>query len=97
MARSKKSAQQQAETESSTVTAKPTRRTSSPNGDIRNSKPPSSSPESERPMGPLSVVSSQHRDVIKVNTASVTELKNACDDTVKRVRVVIITLIFFLV
>jgi len=79
MARTKKT-----ETEGSPLTSKLTRRTSSPNGGIRNSKPPSLSPESERPLGPLSVVSSQRRDVIKVNTASATELKNACDDAVKR-------------
>jgi len=83
MARVKKSAQPQTETESSAVTAKLTRRTSSFNGGIRNLKA-SLSPESERPVGPLSVVSSQHRDVIKVNTANATELKNACDDAVKR-------------
>ena len=71
MVRSKKPAQQ-SETEGSTIKRTPTRRTPSP--------------ETERPVGPLSVDSSQdHRDVIKVNTASVTELKNACDDAVKRV------------
>jgi len=41
----------------------------------------------DRPAGPLSVpVSSADRDVVKVNNANVTELKNACDDAVKRVR-----------
>jgi signal peptidase complex subunit 2 len=79
MARSKKPAQQQSETEGSTITRIPTRRTPSP-------------PESERPVGPLSVVTSQDRDVIKVNTASATELKNACDDAVKRVRVLLLSL-----
>ena len=43
-------------------------------------------PESERPAGPLSVViPSAHRDVVKVNKYNSTELKNACDDAVKRV------------
>lgn len=74
MARPKKIVQGQSETEGSIITRTPTRRTPSPS-------------ESERPVGPLSVVSSQVRDVIKVNTASATELKNACDDAVKRVRV----------
>ncbi|KAL9710161.1 hypothetical protein Ac2012v2_006457 [Leucoagaricus gongylophorus] len=39
----------------------------------------------DRLTGPLSVpVSSADRDLIKVNNANVTELKNACDDAVKR-------------
>ena len=74
MARTKKPVQRQSETEGSTITRAPTRRTPSPS-------------ESERPLGPLSVVSSQGRDIIKVNTANATDLKNACDDAVKRVRV----------
>ena len=73
MARSKKPAQQLSETEGTSVKRTPTRRTPSP--------------ETDRPVGPLSVVSSHDRDVIKVNAASATELKNACDDAVKRVRV----------
>ena len=73
MPRSKKPTQQQSETEGSAIKRIPTRRTPSP--------------ETERPVGPLSVVSSQDRDVIKVNNASATDLKNACDDAVKRVRV----------
>lgn len=73
MPRSKKPAQQQSETEGLTLKRTPTRRTPSP--------------ETERPVGPLSVVSSQDRDVVKVNNASATDLKNACDDAVKRVRV----------
>ena len=41
----------------------------------------------DKPTGPLSVpVSSADRDVVKVNNYNVTELKNACDDAVKRVR-----------
>ena len=40
----------------------------------------------DRPTGPLSVViSPEDREVVKVNNASLTELKNACDDAVKRV------------
>ncbi|KAF8814993.1 hypothetical protein BYT27DRAFT_7201944 [Phlegmacium glaucopus] len=80
MARSKKPAQT-AETDDSTATPNKSTRTPSPSG--TRSKPPSS-PESERPVGPLSVVSSQRRDTVKVNTANATELKNACDDAVKR-------------
>ncbi|KAF8438153.1 microsomal signal peptidase 25 kDa subunit-domain-containing protein [Boletus edulis BED1] len=39
----------------------------------------------ERPPGPLSIpVSAEERDTIKVNNASATELKNACDDALKR-------------
>lgn len=77
MPRSKKPDQQQSEAEGSTINRTPTRRTPSP--EYR--------PESERPVGPLSVVSSQDQDAIKVNTASATDPKNACDVTVKRVRV----------
>ncbi|KAJ3554667.1 hypothetical protein NP233_g12371 [Leucocoprinus birnbaumii] len=41
----------------------------------------------DRPTGPLAVpVSQTDRDVVKVNNSNVTELKNACDDAVKRVR-----------
>ncbi|KAF7297569.1 hypothetical protein MKEN_01379400 [Mycena kentingensis (nom. inval.)] len=46
--------------------------------------PSPSSPES-RPLGPLSLPPlSGPRDVVKVNNMSVTELKNACDDALKR-------------
>ena len=83
MTRSKKQVHQP-ETAGSTATVTKSTRTPSPSG--TRSKPPSS-PESERPVGPLSIVSSQHRDIIKVNTSNATELKNACDDAVKRVRV----------
>ncbi|KAJ3570819.1 hypothetical protein NP233_g4151 [Leucocoprinus birnbaumii] len=39
----------------------------------------------DRPTGPLAVpVSQTDRDVVKVNNSNVTELKNACDDAVKR-------------
>jgi hypothetical protein len=42
----------------------------------------------DRPTGPLSIpVSMEARDEVKVNNANVTELKNACDDAVKRVSV----------
>ncbi|PFH48135.1 hypothetical protein AMATHDRAFT_150543 [Amanita thiersii Skay4041] len=41
--------------------------------------------ESERPVGPLSiVVSPEEREPVKVNNASLSELKNACDDALKR-------------
>ena len=74
MARSKK-------TPSLEVNSSPrTRRTPSPS---RTRSPPS--PESERPPGPLSVTTVVDRDAIKVNNANATELKNACDDAVKRV------------
>jgi len=43
------------------------------------------SPESERPAGPLSiVVPPEARDVVKVNHYNTTELKNACDDALRR-------------
>ncbi|KAF5310555.1 hypothetical protein D9619_007862 [Psilocybe cf. subviscida] len=49
----------------------------------RSSRPPS--PETERPVGPLSVpMPAGERDEVKVNNASATELKNACDDALKR-------------
>ncbi|KAI5886884.1 uncharacterized protein SCHCODRAFT_02640153 [Schizophyllum commune H4-8] len=46
----------------------------------------SSTPSSpDRPTGPLDVaVAPEERELVKVNNASTTELKNACDDTVKR-------------
>ena len=51
--------------------------------------PPLSSPvgaSDERPVGPLSVVvPPEERETVKVNNASLTELKNACDDSLKRV------------
>lgn len=44
------------------------------------------SPESERPAGPLSIaVVSEERDPVKVNNYNSTELKNACDDALRRV------------
>ena len=83
MARPKKVVYSGAEVSTTTTTIPITKpaRTPSPSG----TRLPSS-PESERPIGPLSVVSSQHLDIIKVNNANATELKNACDDAVKRVR-----------
>jgi len=57
-------------------------RTPSPSASRTRSPP---SPESERPAGPLSItVPSIDRDLVKVNNANATELKNACDDAVKR-------------
>jgi hypothetical protein len=41
----------------------------------------------DRPTGPLSItIAPEDREVVKVNNANLTELKNACDDAVKRVR-----------
>jgi len=43
------------------------------------------SPGSERPAGPLSIlVTPGQRDVVKVNNCNSTELKNACDDALRR-------------
>jgi len=40
----------------------------------------------DRPTGPLSIIiAPEDRDTVKVNNANLTELKNACDDAVKRV------------
>jgi signal peptidase complex subunit 2 len=56
------------------------------------SAPSSSSPEpSPRPLGPLSVLADKeklkHReeDVTKINNMNPSDLKNACDDALKRV------------
>jgi hypothetical protein len=56
-------------------------------GKERSSSPALSSPGSdERPVGPLSVVvPPEEREAVKVNNTSLTELKNACDDALKRV------------
>jgi len=79
MARSKKLGR--IEVDSSSAGTNSTR-TPSPSAS-RTRTPPS--PESERPAGPLSItVLSTDRDVVKVNNANATELKNACDDAVKR-------------
>ena len=41
----------------------------------------------DRPTGPLTVtIPPEERELVKVNNANLTELKNACDDAVKRVR-----------
>jgi len=54
---------------------------SSTNGD----KIRSPSPAADRPLGPLAViVPPAEREEVKVNNANVTELKNACDDAIKR-------------
>lgn len=50
---------------------------------------PSRSPSSDSlhppPPGPLSIIiTDEEREVVKVNNASLTELKNACDDALKR-------------
>ncbi|KAF8888541.1 microsomal signal peptidase 25 kDa subunit-domain-containing protein [Infundibulicybe gibba] len=57
------------------------------NGAERSSSPHSDATTSalEKPTSPLSIiVSPADRDIVKVNNASLTELKNACDDAVKR-------------
>ncbi|KIJ61591.1 hypothetical protein HYDPIDRAFT_115748 [Hydnomerulius pinastri MD-312] len=44
-----------------------------------------SSASPEKPPGPLSIpVAPEERDTVKVNNASATDLKNACDDALKR-------------
>ncbi|KAF5329953.1 hypothetical protein D9611_010487 [Ephemerocybe angulata] len=56
---------------------------SSVNGSQK-ARSPSPDP-SDRPLGPLAVtVPAYDREVVKVNNANLTELKNACDDAVKR-------------
>lgn len=64
-------------------------RKSAPNG----SAPLPSSPElSTRPLGPLSVLADKEKlkqreeDVTKINNMNPSDLKNACDDALKRVR-----------
>ncbi|KAF8645532.1 hypothetical protein AX16_007757 [Volvariella volvacea WC 439] len=59
-------------------------RTPSPNRTISPTR--SSAPGSpERPKGPLSIiVPPEERETVKINNANVTELKNACDDALKR-------------
>ncbi|KAF8182030.1 microsomal signal peptidase 25 kDa subunit-domain-containing protein [Pholiota molesta] len=79
MARAKKQAQHLDADDSA---ASRSTRTPSPSASRTRSPP---SPESERPIGPLSiVVQTTSQDTVKVNTANSTELKNACDDAVKR-------------
>jgi signal peptidase complex subunit 2 len=63
------------------------------------SAPPSRSPSSDSlhppPPGPLSIIiTDEEREVVKVNNASLTELKNACDDALKRVSQSSLTLLF---
>ena len=49
---------------------------------------PSSPGSPDRPVGPLSIlVPAEEREDVKVNNANATELKNACDDAVKRVSI----------
>ena len=64
-------------------------RKSTPNGSV----PPPSSPElSTRPLGPLSILADKEKlkqreeDVAKINNMNASDLKNACDDALKRVR-----------
>ncbi|KAH6917843.1 microsomal signal peptidase 25 kDa subunit-domain-containing protein [Coprinopsis sp. MPI-PUGE-AT-0042] len=69
---------------STAVAAGPTNgSTSSSTHDLRRSLSPDS--PSDRPLGPLSVtVPASEREEVKVNNASVVELKNACDDAIKK-------------
>lgn len=56
------------------------------NGHTARSLSPAAPSSPDKPTGPLSIViAPEDREVIKVNNANVTELKNACDDAVKRV------------
>lgn len=50
-------------------------------------RPSSVASSPEKPPGPLSItISPEEREIIKVNNYSAAELKNACDDALKRVR-----------
>jgi len=64
-------------------------RASSPASNKDDSAPPSRSQSTDSlhppPPGPLSIIiTDEDRDIIKVNNANVSELKNACDDALKR-------------
>jgi signal peptidase complex subunit 2 len=60
-------------------------RNSSPKPATNNDSPSRSQSDSLRPPRPLSIIISDNdRDTIKVNNASVSELKHACDDALKR-------------
>ncbi|KIY67881.1 hypothetical protein CYLTODRAFT_352399 [Cylindrobasidium torrendii FP15055 ss-10] len=61
-------------------------KTTGNNGTVASSPSPSRSPVAEElPIGPLSIVVPEaEREQVKVNTASLSELKNACDDAIKR-------------
>jgi hypothetical protein len=53
---------------------------------IRSSPPPPTSPADEVPTSPLDVtIADSDREQVKVNNVNLTELKNACDDALKRV------------
>ncbi|KAF5386489.1 hypothetical protein D9757_005891 [Collybiopsis confluens] len=55
------------------------------NGHTARSESPVSPTSPDKPTGPLSIIiAPEDRDVIKVNNVNATELKNACDDAVKR-------------
>ncbi|EAU89321.2 hypothetical protein CC1G_03586 [Coprinopsis cinerea okayama7 len=63
-------------------TSKATSTSSSTSTKHRSQSPESSS---DRPLGPLAVsIPASEREQVKVNNANLTELKNACDDAVKR-------------
>lgn len=56
-----------------------------PSTSSEKARSPSPDP-ADRPLGPLAVtVPASEREEVKVNNANLTELKNACDDAVKRV------------
>jgi signal peptidase complex subunit 2 len=58
----------------------------SSNNDSAPSRSQSSDSLHPPPPGPLSIIiTDEEREVIKINNANVSELKNACDDALKRV------------
>jgi hypothetical protein len=61
-----------------------------PAADSRSDSTPTPPPRSILPIRPTT---RQSRDVVKVNNASPTELKNALDDAIKRVRIVIVLVV----
>ena len=64
----------------------PRTKTAVPSTSSEKARSPSPDP-ADRPLGPLAVtIPASDREEVKVNNANLTELKNACDDAVKRVR-----------
>lgn len=63
-----------------------TKKVSAANTSPSPSRSDRSSPDRDLPTGPLSIITRpEDREEVKVNNVNVTELKNACDDAVKRV------------